>query len=246
MSDKPSTTLPATVEKIIKPPSPSEPEKAQIAVEGADHLYRELRIENTLTDENGDKVRLKQGAEVEVTIEAEPEATIPKSDGKETDGKTVNRGLSLAAPARTAILHASLMGWRSTTVNTVCPAQLEEWHSSGEEPRAASRWRQLTVRQICTAQRPNVEPVRRKGSTRLLVPTWRPSARRPILFAGLVPTRGTERIYWQRAASWGCRRCGCHGNAPQRSSAMADVAGTGYCHPGRARTFGRHGCSATS
>lgn len=75
MSEKPSTTLPATVEKIIKSPSPSEPEKAQISVEGADHLYREIRIENRLTDENGDKVRLKQGAEVEVTIEAEPEAT---------------------------------------------------------------------------------------------------------------------------------------------------------------------------
>ena len=82
MSEKPSTTLPATVEKIIKPIHPSEPEKAQIAVEGADHLYREIRIENTLTDENGAKVRLKQGAEVEVTIEAEPGATTPKSDNK--------------------------------------------------------------------------------------------------------------------------------------------------------------------
>ncbi len=82
MSEKPSTTLPATVEKIIKPLYPTEPEKAQIAVEGADQLYRELRIENTLTDENGDKVRLKKGAEVEVTIEAEAEATTPNSDGK--------------------------------------------------------------------------------------------------------------------------------------------------------------------
>jgi hypothetical protein len=79
MSDKPSTTLPATVEKIIKSPSPSEPEKAQISVEGADNLYKELRIENTLVDENGEKVSLKQGAEVEVTIEAEPEATTPQA-----------------------------------------------------------------------------------------------------------------------------------------------------------------------
>lgn len=75
MSEKPSTTLPAVVEKIIKPIFPSEPEKAQIAIHGADHLYREVRIDNSLTDENGDKVRLKPGAEVEVTIEAEPEAT---------------------------------------------------------------------------------------------------------------------------------------------------------------------------
>lgn len=75
MSEKPSTTLPATVEKIIKPILPSEPERAQIAIHSADHLYREVRIENTLTDENGEKVRLKPGAEVEVTITAEPEAT---------------------------------------------------------------------------------------------------------------------------------------------------------------------------
>jgi hypothetical protein len=75
MHEKPSTTLTATVQKIIRSPHPSIPEKAQIAVEGADHLYRELRIKNTLIDENGDKVRLKPGAEVEVTIEAEPEAT---------------------------------------------------------------------------------------------------------------------------------------------------------------------------
>jgi len=79
MSEKPSTTLPATVEKIIKSPSPSEPEKAQIAVEGADNLYKELRIENTLIDEDGGKVSLKQGAEVDVTIEAEPEATTPQA-----------------------------------------------------------------------------------------------------------------------------------------------------------------------
>jgi hypothetical protein len=75
MNEKPSMTLPATVQKIIRSPHPTIPEKAQIAVEGADHLYRELRIENNLTDENGDKVRLKPGAEVAVTIEAEPEAT---------------------------------------------------------------------------------------------------------------------------------------------------------------------------
>jgi hypothetical protein len=75
MTDKPSTTLPATVEKIIKSPSPNVPETAQITVEGADHLYRELRIENSLINEDGDTVHLKEGAEVEVTIEAEPEAT---------------------------------------------------------------------------------------------------------------------------------------------------------------------------
>ena len=78
MSARPSTTLPATVERIIKPLNPDEPEKAQLAIDGADDLYREIRIENTLTDENGREVSLKVGAEVEVTVEAPPEATTVK------------------------------------------------------------------------------------------------------------------------------------------------------------------------
>jgi hypothetical protein len=78
MSEKPSAILPGTVEKIIKSPFPSEPEKAQITLEGADHLYREIRIDNTLTNENGDEVSLKPGAQVAVTLEAEAEATTPK------------------------------------------------------------------------------------------------------------------------------------------------------------------------
>jgi hypothetical protein len=79
MKQKPKTTKPGTVEKIIEPSLPHEPEKAEIAIEGADHLYREIRIENTLKDENGKKVRLKEGAPVEVTIEADPKDTAPKS-----------------------------------------------------------------------------------------------------------------------------------------------------------------------
>jgi predicted DNA-binding antitoxin AbrB/MazE fold protein len=67
---KPSTTLPGTVEKIIKPVHPSEPEKAQISVEGADDLYRELRIENNLKNENGERVPLKEGQTVDITIQA--------------------------------------------------------------------------------------------------------------------------------------------------------------------------------
>ena len=54
-------TLPGTVEKIIPPTHPSQPEKAQIGVEGADDLYRELRVENTLQDENGNASGLETG-----------------------------------------------------------------------------------------------------------------------------------------------------------------------------------------
>jgi hypothetical protein len=69
-SEKPSATLPGVMQKIIPSPHAAVPEKAEIGVTGADDLYREIRIENTLTDENGDKVGLKKGAEVSVTIEA--------------------------------------------------------------------------------------------------------------------------------------------------------------------------------
>ena len=76
---KPKITRPGTVEKIIKSPFPQEPEKAEISIEGADHLYREIRIENTLEDENAKRVKLKEGAQVDVTVEADPKDTVPKN-----------------------------------------------------------------------------------------------------------------------------------------------------------------------
>jgi hypothetical protein len=79
MPEKANITLPGTVEKIITPPDPSEPEKAQINIQqGADPLYKEIRIENSLTDEHGNEVKLKTGATVEVTVEAAPSGIIPK------------------------------------------------------------------------------------------------------------------------------------------------------------------------
>lgn len=76
MPEKPTVSLPGTVEKVIKSPDPLTPPKAQITVEGADHLYREIRIENNLKDENGDVVRLKEGAHVDVKIEADAKDTV--------------------------------------------------------------------------------------------------------------------------------------------------------------------------
>jgi hypothetical protein len=80
--EKVTVTLPATVEKIIKPIIPNQPEKAQISVEGAEELYREIRVDNTMEDEAGNPVSLKEGAKVAVTIEAPAEATKPKEDPK--------------------------------------------------------------------------------------------------------------------------------------------------------------------
>jgi hypothetical protein len=76
MAENASVTVPGKVEKIIEA-SRGEPEKAQVSIEKADTLYREIRIENSLTDENGNEVRLKKGAEVEVTVEADKDATVP-------------------------------------------------------------------------------------------------------------------------------------------------------------------------
>ena len=39
---------------------------------------KEIRIENELEDGKGKKVRLKEHAEVDVVVEADPKATIPK------------------------------------------------------------------------------------------------------------------------------------------------------------------------
>lgn len=82
MENKSKSTKPGTVEKIIKSPYPEEPEKAQIAVEGADDLYKEIRIENAFENEKGEKVKLKVGAHVDVTVEADSKETVPVREKK--------------------------------------------------------------------------------------------------------------------------------------------------------------------
>jgi hypothetical protein len=66
--DEPSATVPGTVRKIIPPTQSDRSGKAQIKVDVTDRGYRDLRIENSLTDEHGDDVKLKKGAHVEVTV----------------------------------------------------------------------------------------------------------------------------------------------------------------------------------
>lgn len=88
---KATTVLPGKVEKVINPhPNSGEPEKAQIAVEGADHLYREIRVPNRLVDDNGRNVKLKEGAEVDVKIEAD-QAVTNKITGAEGGDNRANR-----------------------------------------------------------------------------------------------------------------------------------------------------------
>lgn len=78
MTEKASVTLPGTVEQIIK--SPFESEKIEIRVERADHLFQEVRIENSFTDDKGNEVSLKLGAPVEITMEAAVASTRGVSD----------------------------------------------------------------------------------------------------------------------------------------------------------------------
>jgi len=72
--------LRGTVQKIIKPAIQGQPEKAQINLEDADDLYREIRVENVVTGENGEQAGLKPGAEVDVIVEADSNATIKKPE----------------------------------------------------------------------------------------------------------------------------------------------------------------------
>ena len=80
MSKTKRKRLRGKVQKVLKPIVAVEPEKAQISVDEADELYREIRVENALTDENGERVRLKPGAEVDVILEADTGATTKKPD----------------------------------------------------------------------------------------------------------------------------------------------------------------------
>lgn len=65
--DGASITLQGTVEKII-PSSMDGSNAVQIVIEGAENLYREIRIQNLLQDGDGNVVALNPGSEVEITI----------------------------------------------------------------------------------------------------------------------------------------------------------------------------------
>jgi hypothetical protein len=67
MTEKASVKLPGTVENIIE--FPGKREKAQIVLD--DNPCGEIRIDNSLTDHDGEEVRLKKGAKVTVTVKTD-------------------------------------------------------------------------------------------------------------------------------------------------------------------------------
>jgi hypothetical protein len=85
---KAATTLRGKVQKIIPDFLSIDSEQAEIEVERAEPLYREIRIENKLQDEEGKEVGLKPDAQVDVTIEAEPQETTPKRPPQSQSGET--------------------------------------------------------------------------------------------------------------------------------------------------------------
>lgn len=66
--DGASVTLRGSVEKIIPSSANSGSDAVQIVIEGAETLYREIRIQNLLQDSDGGIVILRPGSEVEITI----------------------------------------------------------------------------------------------------------------------------------------------------------------------------------
>src|SRR5271156_2333617 len=56
IAEHPSTSMPGTVDKVIRSRRRNRPDKAQIAVNRTDRGFHKLRIENSLTDEHGDEV----------------------------------------------------------------------------------------------------------------------------------------------------------------------------------------------
>lgn len=66
---RPWRTVPAVVKKVLPPVYPEQLEKVEIRISTADELYREIRLENRLSDVDGRPVAMQTGASVDVTIE---------------------------------------------------------------------------------------------------------------------------------------------------------------------------------
>lgn len=78
--------LHGTVAKVVKSRHPDQPERAEIEIQEAEDLYREIRVDNELVDEDGEKAALKPGAEVDIILEADSDATLKKPPTAEKSG----------------------------------------------------------------------------------------------------------------------------------------------------------------
>ena len=76
--NRPSRTVPAVVNKIMTPTFLPQMDKVEISIGSADELFREVRLDNVLTNIDGKPVALMSGAHVDVTFEADLCDTIPR------------------------------------------------------------------------------------------------------------------------------------------------------------------------
>ena len=67
---RPAFALPESWGTSSNPSRQVPPEKAKIALNGAERLCKEVRIDKKFRDRDGEKVKLKPGAEVEFSIQA--------------------------------------------------------------------------------------------------------------------------------------------------------------------------------
>ena len=84
--NKATVALTGVVEQIIEPVG-SVPERALIEIQGAEDQYSEIRIENALSDGNGQKVKLQLREKVNITIETTTGCTEKKSDFRATGSR---------------------------------------------------------------------------------------------------------------------------------------------------------------
>ena len=75
VNEHPISVLTGTVKKIIPRASHENTELVEIEIASSPEALR-IRIENKFEDDLGNERRLREGAKVSVTIEAEPEDTI--------------------------------------------------------------------------------------------------------------------------------------------------------------------------
>jgi hypothetical protein len=79
MHDDAASSLPGTVEKIVKPIQ-GEAEKVQISIQSGDDPKQKIRIANILVDARGEAVFFKRGAAVQIVVRPKRKSQLGNSD----------------------------------------------------------------------------------------------------------------------------------------------------------------------
>ena len=80
---RPWKTVSGRVEKIVKGVYLNHTDRAEITIPEAEDLFLEIRIENAFTDVDGQQVALKEGAQLDLTFEADSKDTIKRPAEKQ-------------------------------------------------------------------------------------------------------------------------------------------------------------------